>query len=94
MYSVITLLVKRIVRRPNSFSGPGENPRHRFSLPPQIPDILPFVIRRYGTNEESNDSRTEKPFCLNIINTEISKGKSAKALLRRAERTGNKLSPG
>jgi len=93
MYSVIILLVKRIVRRPHSFSVRGENPQHRFSLPRQKQDILPFVIRRYGTNDESSGSRTEKLSCSNTINTEINIGQSAKALLRRAERTGNKPSP-
>jgi len=72
----------------------GKNPRPRFSFLRQIPDVLLFVIRHYAPNEESNDSRAEKPSCLNTINTEISKGHSAKALLRRAERTGNKASPG
>jgi hypothetical protein len=59
MYSVIILLVKRIVRRPNSFLVRGGNLRHRFSLLRQIPDVLPFVTSHYETNEESNDSGRE-----------------------------------
>ena len=70
------------------------NPRHRFNLPQHKRDVLPFVTRRSARNEESNDSGTETLSWPSTINTAISKGASARALLRRAERTGNGLSVG
>jgi hypothetical protein len=58
MFSAVILPVKRIVRWPNSSLVRGENPRHRFKRTQHIPDVLPFVIRRYVTSEESSDFET------------------------------------
>src|ERR1035438_3325836 len=89
MYSVITLLVKKIVRQLNSFLVRGRNHRHRFSLPRQIPDVLPFVIRRYATNEESNDSGRETLLWPNITNIAIASGRCAEPSPPMGERTVN-----
>src|ERR1035437_10165084 len=89
MYSVITLLVKRIVRRPNSFSVLGGNHRHRFNLSRHKRDVLPFVIRRYATNEQSNDSGTETLSWASITNIAIASGRCAEPLPPMGERTVN-----
>src|ERR1035438_3780088 len=89
MYSVITLLEKRIVRRPNSFSVLGGNPRHRFNLSRHKRDVLPFVTRRYATNEESNDSGRETLFWPIITSIAIGSGTCAQASPPTGDRTVN-----
>jgi len=92
MYSVKLLLVKRNVRRPSRFLVRGRNLRHRLQLPLHKRDVLPFVIRRYATNEESNDSG-EKRSHAEYNQYRNQQRAVCKALLQRVERTGNRLSP-